>query len=243
MISISKLSTVPPTDLNKKKIKKKTAEISKKIGHLQKKIYAEKKHSVLVVLQGIDASGKDGATRHVFGECSVAGTQSYSFKKPTSEEVAHDFLWRVHKLTPANGMLMIFNRSHYEDVLIQRVHKWIDEDKVVKRMNAINSFEELIEFDNNTLVLKFFLHISKEKQLEKLKERIEDPSKNWKHNPEDWEEAKLYDEYMKCYEYVINNSTKKWNIIPVDKRWYRDYLIASVVYQELKNLNPKLPTL
>lgn len=243
MIDLASISTKAPNSLDKKKIKAKTLILVKKIAHLQRKIYAEKKHAILIILQGIDASGKDGATRHVFGECSVAGTQSYSFKKPTEEEFAHDFLWRVHKVAPQKGMIMIFNRSHYEDILIQRVHKWIDEDRVVHRMNAINSFENLLKFDNSTLVLKFFLHISEEKQLEKLQERIDDPKKNWKHNPADWDEAKFYGQYMKCYEDAINNSDISWNIIPVDQRWYRDYLIAEIVYNELEKLKPELPTL
>lgn len=243
MIALSTLPTRAPNTASKNEYKKKTELLAKKIGTLQRTIYAEGKHAVLIILQGMDASGKDGATRHVFGECSIAGTQSYSFKKPTEEEFAHDFLWRVHKVAPQKGMFMIFNRSHYEDILIQRVHKWIDEDRVVHRMNAINSFENLLKFDNNTLVLKFFLNISKEKQKEKLQERIDLPKKNWKHNQADWDEAKLFDEYMKCYEDAINNSDIPWNIIPVDQRWYRDYLIAEIVHTELSKLSPELPTI
>ncbi len=241
MIKINKISTKPPSDLDKDKCKSKTESLAKKIGELQRIIYAEKKSSVLIIFQGLDASGKDGTTRHVLGECGIAGTDSYSFKKPTDDESAHDFLWRVHKMTPAKGMFMIFNRSHYEDVLIQRVHNWIDEDRVAVRMNAINAFEKLLHKDNDTLVLKFFLHISQEKQLEKLQERIDIPKKNWKHNPADWEEAKLYDKYMDAYEDAINRSELPWHIVPCDKRWYRDYFIASTIHDALKALNPKLP--
>jgi PPK2 family polyphosphate:nucleotide phosphotransferase len=243
MINLNKLSTKAPADLEKSKTKIKTELLAKRIGHLQRKIYAEKKHSVLIILQGLDASGKDGATRHVFGKCSIAGTESFSFKKPTDEEFAHDFLWRVHKVAPSKGMFMIFNRSHYEDILIQRVHKWIDEDRVNVRMNAINAFEELLQKDNNTLILKFYLHISHEKQMEKLQERIDVPEKNWKHNPGDWEESKLYSEYIDAYNDAINRSTTPWQIVPCDQRWYRDYFIANVVYDALKLLEPKLPVL
>ncbi len=243
MIDLNKISTKAPDDLDKGKIKLKTELLAKKIGQLQRMIYAEKKHSVLIVLQGLDASGKDGATRHVFGKCSIAGTQSYSFKKPTEEEFAHDFLWRVHKLAPAKGMFMIFNRSHYEDILIQRVHKWIDEDRVTIRINAINAFEELIQKDSNTTLLKFYLHISHEKQIEKLQERIDIPEKNWKHNADDWDESKLYKEYLEVYNDAINRSQTPWNIVPVDQRWHRDYFIANIVYDALKKLEPKLPLL
>lgn len=243
MIDVNEISTDAPDKLEKGKTKLKTELLAKKIGNLQRKIYAEKQHAVLIILQGMDASGKDGASRHVFGECSIAGTESYSFKKPTEEELAHDFLWRVHKVTPQKGMIMLFNRSHYEDILIQRVHKWIDEDRVKIRMEAINAFEELLKKDNNTLVLKFFLNISHKKQLEKLQERIDIPEKNWKHNPSDWEETKLFDDYMKCYNYAINESTTPWHIIPADKRWYRDYCIANIVHDALIELNPQLPLL
>lgn len=243
MIDVNVLATNSPDKLEKGKTKLKTELLAKKIGNLQRKIYAEKKHAVLIILQGMDASGKDGASRHVFGECSIAGTESYSFKKPTEEEFAHDFLWRVHKVAPQKGMFMIFNRSHYEDILIQRVHKWVDEARVKIRMNAINAFEELLQKDNNTLVLKFFLNISHKKQLEKLQERIDIPEKNWKHNPSDWEETKLFDEYMNCYNYAINESTTPWHIIPSDKRWYRDYCIANIVHDALQELNPQLPLL
>ena len=138
---------------------------------------------------------------------------------------------------------MIFNRSHYEDILIQRVHKWITEERVEKRMSAINAFEELLEFDNGTKVLKFYMHISKERQQEKLQERIDDPTKNWKHNQSDWDENDHWEEYMKCYEYAINNSSISWHIAPCDKRYYRNYFIATKVLETLEAMNPQLPLL
>ncbi len=243
MISLSKIPTRAPKDLNKEETKKRTEKMTKDIAALQHALYAEKKQSMLVVFQGMDASGKDGATKHVFNHCGTIGIDAYGFKKPTDEEFAHDFLWRVHQLAPAKGFIQIFNRSHYEDILIQRVHNWIDAKRVKNRMAAINAFEQLLEFDNNTKVVKFYMHISKEKQREKLQERIDDPTKNWKHNSADWEQSTFWVQYRKAYEYAINQSTVKWHVIPVDQKWYRDYCIAKVVLDTLKKMNPILPLL
>jgi PPK2 family polyphosphate:nucleotide phosphotransferase len=232
-----------PKDLNKQKIENKTESLARKIGELQHTIYAEAKHSVLIILQGMDASGKDGIIKSVFAHCNPSGIDAYAFKKPTTEEFAHDFLWRCHKLAPRKGNIMIFNRSHYEDILIQKVNGWISDEKRAKRMEAINAFEDLLIFDNNTLVLKFYLHISKERQREKLQERIDDPSKQWKHNDADWLEHEKWDDYMDCYEYAINNSKVPWHIVPCDQRWYRNYFVAQKVLEALTALNPQLPTL
>lgn len=242
-IILSEIPTKAPAHLKKKDIKEDVKKLARKIGELQHKLYAEKKQSLLIVVQGMDASGKDGATKNVFASCNPSGIDAYSFKKPTEIEFAHDFMWRVHRLAPAKGNIMIFVRSHYEDILIQRVHNWIDETRVEKRMQAINAFEELIAFDNQTTVLKFYMHISPETQLKKLQERIDSPEKQWKHNPGDWEERKHWDEYMKAYEYAINESTTPWYIVPCDSRWYRNYFIAKVVLETLEKLNPQLPHL
>jgi len=242
-VKLSKIPTGPPVDQNKKKLESKTIDMVIKIGELQHRLYAEGKQSLLVVLQGMDASGKDGSIKTVFADCNPSGIDAYAFKKPTEEEFAHDFLWRVHQKTPRKGNIMIFNRSHYEDILIQRVHKWINEERVDKRMKAINAFEELLEFDNNTKVLKFYMHISSERQQEKLQERIDDPAKNWKHKAADWDENDLWDDYMKSYEYAINNSNIQWNIVPCDKRYYRNYIIAKIVLEALEAMNPQLPVL
>ena len=242
-IKLSSIPTGAPESANKKKIETKTAEIVTKIGELQHKLYAEGKQSLLVILQGMDASGKDGTVKTVFADCNPSGIDTFAFKKPTEEEFAHDFLWRISRKTPLKGNIMIFNRSQYEDILIQRVHKWIDDEKAEKRMKSINAFEELLQYDNNTRVLKFYMHISPERQQEKLQERIDDPAKNWKHKAADWEENDHWDEYMRCYEYAINNSSIPWHIAPSDKRWYRNYFIAKVVLDTLENMNPKLPLL
>jgi PPK2 family polyphosphate:nucleotide phosphotransferase len=242
-INLSKISTKAPSELNKKKIEAKTIDLVIKIGELQHKLYAEGKQSLLVILQGMDASGKDGTVKTVFADCNPSGIDAVAFKKPTEEEFAHDFLWRIHQKTPRKGNIMIFNRSHYEDILVQRVHKWINEDKAEKRMKTINAFEELLEFDANTKVLKFYMHISPEKQQEKLQERIDDTTKNWKHKAADWDENDHWNEYMKCYEYAINESVIPWHIAPADKRWYRNYFIAQVVLKTLEGMNPQLPIL
>ncbi len=243
MISLDNIDSLPPEDLDKDEILEETKRIAKEIGRLQHIMYAVGKENLLVILQGMDASGKDGTTMKVFGQCSPTGIDVYSFKKPTEPEMNHDFLWRVHQRTPAKGMLVVFNRSHYEDILIQRVHDWIDEERVHLRMDAINAFEKLLIGDNQTHILKFFLHISRDKQREELQERIDQPDKNWKHNPNDWKESAHWEEYRTCYEYAINNSEIPWNIIPADKGWYRNYCVAKHVLKCLQDMNLQLPRL
>ena len=169
-VKLAKIDTLPPKEMLKENYVKKTDEYIVKIGEIQKRLYAEDKQALLIVLQGMDGSGKDGVIKNVFYKINPLGIEVQCFKKPTAEELGHDFLWRVHKVVPLKGMIKIFNRSHYEDILIQRVHKWIDEETVTKRMNHINNFEKLLE-ESGTKVLKFYLHVSKEVQLERLEER------------------------------------------------------------------------
>ena len=243
MIKLSEISTKAPEGFTKKATKKKTEKMAERIGDLLEMMQAGKEHNILIVFQGMDSSGKDGASHNVFKYCSPTAVHAYGFKKPTDEEYAHDFLWRAHKQVPAKGEIKIFNRSHYEDVLIQRVHKWIDEERVTKRINAINAFEELLVMDNNTTILKFYMHLSKERQGEKLQERIDLARKNYKHNDGDWDEREHWDEYRKCYEDVINRSSIPWHIAPVDDRYYRDYFIASKVLETLEGFNMEWPKL
>ncbi len=244
MIKITDLSTKAPDHLSKDEIKEATKAMAKEIADLQYVMMAQKKYSLLVIFQGMDSSGKDGATKHVFTECGPAGVHVFSFKKPTDDEFAHDFLWRVHKRTPAKGMIHVFNRSHYEDVLIQRVHGWIDETRIQKRMAAINAFEDLVQFDNNTTILKFFLNLSKDRQQEKLQERIDMPRKNWKHNANDWKEREHWDKYMECYEDVLNTcNTVPWHVVPADQRWYRNYVVAQKVLETMKGFDLAFPLL
>ncbi len=243
MIRLADISSDAPPSLSKEDAKLQTAQWVSRLGELQAVLYAQKKYSLLVVLQGMDASGKDGAVKNVFADCNPVGLNITAFKKPTEEEFAHDFLWRIHQHAPGKGMINIFIRSHYEDVLIQRVHKWIDEKRVDKRIQAINAFEELLHFDNNTIVLKFFLHISKEQQEKELRQRITESDKHWKHNRGDWKERELWDEYMRCYEDAINRSTIPWTVVPVDQRWYRDYIMSQTILQALEKLDLNYPPL
>ncbi|MEM1322754.1 MAG: PPK2 family polyphosphate kinase [Bacteroidota bacterium] len=244
MIKLSEISTRPPKGTDEEAIRDETKKLVRRIGDLQYLMQAEGKRSLLVVFQGMDSSGKDGATAKVFARCSPSGVVAHGFKKPSEEEFAHDFLWRIHQKAPRKGMITIFNRSHYEDILIQRVHGWITEERVNKRIAAINAFEELLEFDNNTTILKFYMHLSRERQKEKLQERIDDPEKNWKHNDNDWKEAALWDDYRRAYEDAINRCNSiPWHIAPVDARWYRNYWIAKKVVETLESFDMKLPTL
>ncbi len=241
MIKLSEISSLPPDGAKKSKIERKTRKYEKRIGELNEILLAEKNHSLLVILQGMDSSGKDGAIRNVFQDCTPFNLSVSAFKTPTKAELAHDFLWRIHEQAPMKGEIKIFNRSHYEDILIQRVHHWIDEERVEKRMKAINAFEELLAFDNGTVILKFYLHISYEQQGIELQQRIDEPKKHWKHNESDWKERELWDEYMQCYEYALNNSAIPWTIVPVDKRWYRDYIISKKVCEALEKMNLSYP--
>lgn len=243
MIKLNEIPTDPPEHLDRDEIEKITKKLVDRLGELQEVLYAERKHAILVVLQGMDGSGKDGAVSNVFEECHPNGLAVYSFKKPSEEEFAHDFLWRVHKQVPAKGMIRIFNRSHYEDILIQRVHGWIDDKMVDRRIKAINAFENLLIFDNNTLIFKFYLHISYDQQKLELEERLNEYDKHWKHNESDWKEREHWDEYMRCYEDAINRSEVPWTIVPVDKRWYRNYVIAKTMVDAMEKLDMKYPPL
>ena len=238
-----KNKTEAPDNLDKENIKIKTTELVNEISDLATTLYAEKKHSVLVILQGMDAAGKDGVTKNVFCNVSPEFVRFQAFKKPSEEELAHDFLWRAHKVVPEKGEITIFNRSHYEDILIQYVHGWIDDKRRDVRMDAINAFEKLLEADNDTTILKFFLNISYQKQEEKLTERVTIRKKQWKHTDSDWEERKLWDKYQSAYNYIFDNSKIKWINVPCDHEWYRNYVVAKELHQTLIDLNPKYPEL
>ena len=241
-IKLSQVSTIADKDLDKKDTKEKTAKLLEELDELQNLLYAERKHSLLIVIQGMDASGKDGAIRNVFGYLNPQGVTVKSFKAPTDEELSHDFLLRIHQNAPAKGMIQIFNRSHYEDILITRVHKWCDDETAKKRMKAINDWEDLLTQHNNTHILKFYLHVSPEEQQARLEERLKDPTKMWKYNDNDFAEAKLWDIYMNMYEDAFSNCNQPlWNIIPSDQNWYKEYLIANKVRDTLKNLDMQFP--
>ncbi|MBZ0100028.1 MAG: polyphosphate kinase, partial [Taibaiella sp.] len=205
-------------------------------------LYAENRHSILVIFQGMDASGKDGVVRDVFTSMNPTGIRVYSFKVPTEEELAHDFLWRVHKVTPPRGMIHVFNRSHYEDIIVTRVHGIIGDATAQKRIKAINDFEQLLTAHANTTILKFYLHISQEEQHEQLVERLKEPAKMWKYNSKDFDESAMWDSYMKYYEEAFNSCNDiPWHIIPADQNWYKSYLVATILRDTLKSLNMKYP--
>jgi len=241
-IKLADISTRAPKELDKKETKEKLEKILVELDELQNLLFAENKHSVLIVIQGMDGSGKDGVIRNVLGNMNPQGVTVKSYKAPTPEEVSHDFLWRIHPYAPAKGMIQIFNRSHYEDILITRVHKWCDDETAKKRINAINDFEQLLMEHNHTHILKFYLHISPEEQHERLSERMKDPAKMWKYNEKDFEESKLWDIYIKMYEDCFNNcNNPRWTIVPADQNWYKEYVIASQLCELLKGLDMQFP--
>lgn len=242
MSRLSDLSAKAPKDVDKKEAKERTEDLLNEISDLQNLLYAEGKHAILIVLQGMDASGKDGLIRKVFSRMNPQGVRVQSFKVPTEEEAAHDFLWRIHQHTPAKGMIQIFNRSHYEDVLVTRVHGWCDDKTAKKRFDAINAFEELLTVHNNTEILKFYLHTSAEEQQDRLRERLEDPAKHWKYNPKDEQEAALRDKYLAMYEDVFEKcNAVPWTILPSDQNWYKEHLVAKQLVDVLKGLHMKFP--
>lgn len=241
-INLLELSTRAPKDMDKEETKQKMVSILEDLDELQNLLFADGRFSVLAVIQGMDASGKDGAIKNVFGKLNPQGVTVTSFKVPTEEEAAHDFLWRIHKNTPGRGYIQVFNRSHYESVLVTRVHQVIDDETAYKRMKSINDFESLLQEDNNTVILKFYLHVSHDKQLERLNERLSEPRKHWKANPKDFKEAELWDEYKKAYEDVFERCNKPdWIIVPADQNWYKEYVIATSLLEALSKLNMKYP--
>ena len=240
-----KIADYPTFDKNwnKKEIQQKTTKMLKKIGRLQYKMYAQNKYSLLIIFQGTDASGKDGVTAGILKYCNPIGIEVDSFKKPTEEEYAHDFLWRIHKVTPRKGMTNVFIRSHYEDILVPSVEKYIPGDIIEKRYNIINEFERLLE-QNNTRVLKFFLNVSKEAQEKRLMERIEFKEKHWKHKDGDWDTREKFDKYLAVYERIINTCNEiPWYIIPADRNWQKLYAATEVVLKTLEELDLKWPEL
>lgn len=242
-----KLSDYDPDDTGTFDDKTKAVEVlckhQEKLSQLQELLYADARYSLLVILQGLDAAGKDGTIRHIFSGVNPQGCQVTSFKEPTPEELHHDFLWRVHRAVPARGMIGIFNRSHYEDVLVVRVHGHLSKKELAHRFDEINSFEENL-VQNGVLVLKFFLHISKDEQKARLQARLQEPTKNWKVSPADIKERQYWDDYVKAYEDVFRHCSTKhapWYIIPANKKWYRNVAISQILVDTLKGLKLRYP--
>jgi len=243
-----KLSDWDPNDTsefkgNKDEGETETEKMKLKLGELQEVLFAEHKHKVLVVLQAMDTGGKDGAIRHVFERVNPQGTQVANFKEPSAEELDHDYLWRVHGQVPAKGDIVIFNRSHYEDVLVVRVHNLVPPDVWKQRFDQINAFEEILA-ENGTTILKFYLHIDKDEQKRRLQARLNDPNKHWKFRKGDLEERKLWGEYMQAYEEVLNKTSTAaapWIIVPANHKWYRDLVISTILVNTLEGLKMKFP--
>lgn len=234
-----RLADIDPEDdagLDREQGEEELSLLSERLTRLQELLYTAADHSVLVVLQGRDTSGKDGTIKTVMGPLNSLGCTVSSFKVPTEKELAHDFLWRVHQQTPGLGEITIFNRSHYEDVLVVRVHKLVPEPVWQKRFDHINAFEKLLT-DNKTILLKFYLHISKKEQEQRLLEREEDPKKYWKLSAGDWKERQHWDNYTEAYEDAINRCATPdapWFVVPANKKWFRNLAVAEAIVDALK---------
>ncbi|MFT4661166.1 MAG: PPK2 family polyphosphate:nucleotide phosphotransferase [Patiriisocius sp.] len=228
---------------NKNDIKDEIAPILDELYEYSKRLYAEGEQSILLVLQGMDASGKDGLTRTLFAKSSPAWVNVHSFKKPTEEELSHDFLWRIHRCAPKKGMITVFNRSHYEDILVPSVYRFLDQPTIDNRYDQINQFEKHLQ-SNGTKVIKCYLNVSYKKQEEKLLERINTKEKHWKHSDGDWATREHWEEFMKVYELLFERCNEvTWHIIPSDTNWAKLYTTAKIVLAALKEMNPQFGAL
>jgi PPK2 family polyphosphate:nucleotide phosphotransferase len=241
------LSDIDPDDVrlapDKEKAKEKSAAMQEQLSELQELVFAGREHKVLVLLQGMDASGKDGTIRHVMGGFNPQGVRVVSFRKPEKQELDHDYLWRVHAQMPGKGEITVFNRSHYEDVLIVRVRNLVPKSDWKKRYAQINDFERMLS-ENGTLILKLFMHISVEEQAKRLQERVDDPTKRWKFEHGDLEERKLWTDYQAAYEEALSRCSTKWApwyVVPANRKWYRNYVVGTVLIDALKRLKMKYP--
>lgn len=218
-------------------------QLWRELADYQERLYAESRQSLLVVLQAMDAAGKDSSIAKLTTQLNAQGCKIHSFKKPTDVEMSHDFLWRVHARAPAQGDITLFNRSHYEDVLVVKVHGWVSKEEIQARYSHINNFEALLA-DRGTRVIKFMLNISPEYQLERLKRRLENSEKNWKFNPADLDERALWDDYMQAFDGAMthcSNERSPWYVVPAQNRIFRDVMIASVMLDALRDMDPKYP--
>jgi PPK2 family polyphosphate:nucleotide phosphotransferase len=228
---------------DKKAARAQVEEDAERINEFQDRLYAEGKRALLVILQGTDTSGKDGTVRHVFNRTGPLGVSVTAFKRPSEEELAHDFLWRAHLACPRRGTIGIFNRSHYEDVLVARVKGLAPVEEIEARYEQINGFERML-VENGTVVLKFMLHISKEEQAKRLQDRLDEPESRWKFNPGDLEDRKLWDEFQKAYQIMLARCSTEWapwHVIPADRKWARNAAIATIVRETLETMAPEYP--
>ena len=228
---------------DKKTARRELKALNKRLEELQELLYAEGKHKILIVLQAMDSGGKDGTIRHVFDGTNPQGVKVASFKKPTDEERAHDYLWRVHRHTPGSGEVAIFNRSHYEDVLVVRVHNLVPPEIWNRRYDHINAFEQMLA-DEGTTIVKLYLHISKDKQKERLQARLDEPHKQWKFAKGDLAERERWDEYMEAFEAILSKTSTAaapWYVIPANRKWYRNLVISRILVETLENLDMHYP--
>ncbi len=242
-MKLSSIEASGSKDFNKEQIKTETIQLLQEFGELHARLVTEGKQSILLVLQGMDASGKDGLVKDLFNQSSPAWVKVKAFKKPTTAEYKHDFLWRIKKEIAHPGMITVFNRSHYEDILVPSVYGYINSDIIEKRYEAINAFETELE-KNGIRVVKCYLHIDFEKQEEKLLERITDPSKYWKHNDADWDTRLKWNEFMTVYQQIFEKcSPVAWHIIPSNKNWVKLYTVLQIMINTLLEMNPQYPAL
>jgi PPK2 family polyphosphate:nucleotide phosphotransferase len=227
----------------KPEAQEKNTRLQERLAKLQELLFAGHQRKLLIVLQGMDTSGKDGTIRHVMGAFNASGTRVASFRKPSDEELDHDYLWRVHQQVPARGEVVVFNRSHYEDVLVVRVHELVPKEVWKARYEHIRGFEQML-VDEGCVLLKFFLHISKEEQRKRLQARLDDPEKRWKFQRSDIEERKLWAEYRKAYEAALSKTSTEdapWYVVPANQKWYRNYLVGALVAEALEKLHMEYP--
>jgi len=244
-VSLSEHDPADTGGLKKKEAREMVRALKKELNALQQLLYATGKYALLVVLQGMDTSGKDGVIKHVMDAFNPQGCQVTSFKVPTPEELAHDFLWRVHKAVPRKGIVGIFNRSHYEDVLVVRVEQLVPRHVWYERYELINQFEKLLS-ENGVVIVKFFLHLSKDEQRKRLQDRLEDPTEHWKFHLSDLKAREKWDEYMAAYEDALSKCSTDyapWYIVPADKKWYRNLVVSKVLKETLESLKLEWPPL
>ncbi len=242
-VRLAEIDAADTEGIDKASAKAETKDLNRRLEALQELLYAEGKHKVLIVLQAMDAAGKDGTIRHVFDRVNPQGVKVASFKKPTSEELAHDYLWRVHEHAPGTGEITIFNRSHYEDVLIVRVLGLVPEERWSRRYEHIRTFEKLLA-DEGTTILKFYLHISKDEQRARLQARLDDPNKHWKFDVGDLDQRKRWDDYMAAYEAAMSETSTEWapwHVVPAEHKWFRNLVISRILVDTLEGLNMAYP--
>jgi len=243
VVRLADYETDDTDDLTREEARVELASLVERIAELQARLYAEESRAVLVVLQGIDAAGKDSTVKHVFSGTNPQGVRVYTYKEPTDEEAAHDFLWRYHRDAPGVGMIHVFNRSHYEDVLVVRVKELVEEERWRSRYDSINDFERVLARER-TVVLKFFLHISKDAQLERFRERLEREDKHYKFSANDVRERRHWDAYQEAYEDAVNATSTPWApwyIVPSDRKWFRNLVVARIVCAVLEAMDPRWP--